>query len=304
MSEDNRAPEPLPDFSAVGIVGAGFMGSGIAQTAAAAGLNVTVYEPDSGPLENSRRRIEEWGEQAVTRNKISRDDADSLINRISYTTDADELSGVDVAIEAASEDVRIKRQIFSDLDQRLPGAIFLASNTSSVPIADLASSTTQPERVLGLHFFSPVPVMRLVEVVRSLDTSSEVAAAAHAFAKVLGKTPIETKDRAGFVVNMLLVPYLMSAVRMYEQGFASREDIDVGMQLGCSHPMGPLTLCDFVGLDVLQAICDSLYDEFKSPEYAAPALLKRMVASGRLGRKNGRGFYDYAQEKVLTGATA
>ena len=172
------------------------------------------------------------------------------------------------------------------------GAI-VASNTSSIPIAELAQAIRQPERVLGLHFFSPVPVMMLVEVVVALDTSSETVARARRFIERLGKRPIETKDRSGFIVNMLLVPYLMAAVRMYEEGFASREDIDNGMKLGCGHPMGPLTLCDFIGLDVLYAVCDSLYEEFKRDEYAPPPLMKRMVASGRLGRKSGRGFYDY-----------
>jgi 3-hydroxybutyryl-CoA dehydrogenase len=169
----------------------------------------------------------------------------------------------------------------------------VASNTSSIPIAELARPISDPERVLGLHFFSPVPVMRLVEVVRALDTSEETVGAARTFVERIGKRPIETKDRSGFIVNMLLVPYLMAAVRMYEDGFASREDIDAGMLLGCGHPMGPLALCDLIGLDVLYAVCNSLFDEFKRDEYAPPPLLKRMIASGRLGRKSGRGFYDY-----------
>ena len=169
----------------------------------------------------------------------------------------------------------------------------IASNTSSIPVTELAQAVNDPERVLGLHFFSPVPVMRLVEIVVALDTSAETVAATRAFAAAIGKTPIETKDRSGFVVNMLLVPYLMAAVRMFEDGFATREDIDEGMRLGCGHPMGPLTLCDFIGLDVLYAVCDSLYDEFKRPEYAPPPLLKRMVVSGHHGRKTGQGFYTY-----------
>src|SRR3984893_3900328 len=169
----------------------------------------------------------------------------------------------------------------------------VASNTSSIPIAELAQALRRPERVLGLHFFSPVPVMTLVELVIALDTSPETVAAARAFVERIGKRPIETKDRSGFIVNMLLVPYLMAAVRMYEDGFASREDIDAGMKLGCGHPMGPLVLCDFIGLDVLYAVCDSLYEEFKRDEYAPPPLMKRMLATGRLGRKSGRGFYEY-----------
>jgi 3-hydroxybutyryl-CoA dehydrogenase len=171
----------------------------------------------------------------------------------------------------------------------------LASNTSSIPIAQIASWTANPERVVGIHFFSPVPVMRLAEVVVALDTADQVVDRAETFVRQLGKHPIRTKDRSGFVVNMLLVPYLMAAVRMYEEGFASSEDIDDGMKLGCGHPMGPLTLCDFIGLDVLYAVCDSLYEEFKRPEYAPPPLLKRMVVSGHHGRKTGRGFYDYSK---------
>jgi 3-hydroxybutyryl-CoA dehydrogenase len=170
----------------------------------------------------------------------------------------------------------------------------LASNTSSIPIAQIASWTQDPRRVLGLHFFSPVPVMKLVEIVIGLDTDTRVVERAAFFAEQIGKHPIRTKDRSGFIVNMLLVPYLMAAVRMYEDGFASREDIDNGMKLGAGHPMGPLTLCDFIGLDVLYAVCDSLYEEFKRPEYAPPPLLKRMVVSGHHGRKTGRGFYEYA----------
>jgi 3-hydroxybutyryl-CoA dehydrogenase len=205
-------------------------------------------------------------------------------------------------IEAIVEDITAKREVFGQLDAILPEEALIASNTSSIPIAQLAAATERPDRVIGLHFFSPVPVMKLVEVVVALDTSPETVAAAKAFAERLGKRPIETKDRSGFIVNMLLVPYLMAAVRMYEDGFASREDIDAGMKLGCGHPMGPLTLCDFIGLDVLYAVCDSLYEEFKRDEYAPPPLMKRMVASGRLGRKSGRGFYEYAPEPVPTHA--
>jgi 3-hydroxybutyryl-CoA dehydrogenase len=191
------------------------------------------------------------------------------------------------------EDVQVKGKVFQRLDALLPDAM-LASNTSSIPIAQIASWTQEPQRVLGLHFFSPVPVMKLVEIVVGLDTDARVVERAAGFAAQIGKHPIHTKDRSGFIVNMLLVPYLMAAVRMYEEGFASREDIDDGMKLGAGHPMGPLTLCDFIGLDVLYAVCDSLYEEFKRPEYAPPPLLKRMVVSGHHGRKTGRGFYEYA----------
>jgi 3-hydroxybutyryl-CoA dehydrogenase len=180
-----------------------------------------------------------------------------------------------------------------EIESVVDASTIVASNTSSIPIAELAAVFERPERVLGLHFFAPVPVMRLVEVVNALDTSEAALAAARGFAERIGKRPIMTKDRSGFVVNMLLVPYLMAGVRMYEEGFATREDIDDGMRLGCGHPIGPLTLCDFIGIDVLYAVCDSLCEEFKRAEYAPPPLLERMVASGRLGRKSGRGFYDY-----------
>ena len=280
-------------ISRLGVVGAGFMGSGIAEAAAAAGIDVTVHEPEDAPLERSRTQLATSVARGVSRGKLSQEDADVLTERISYSSSFDDLLGVDAVIEAVVEDPRVKGKLFAQLDQALPEAQFLASNTSSIPIAELAAWTQQPERVLGLHFFSPVPVMRLVEVVIGLDTADRTVDCAAAFAETIRKQPIRTKDRSGFIVNMLLVPYLMAAVRMYEDGFASREDIDEGMRLGCGHPMGPLTLCDFIGLDVLYAVCGSLYEEFKRPEYAPPPLLKRMVVSGHHGRKAGRGFYEY-----------
>jgi 3-hydroxybutyryl-CoA dehydrogenase len=280
--------------SRVAVVGAGFMGSGIAESAASAGIDVTVYEPDAAPLERSRGRLAESVDRAVSRGKISREDADALVGRIAYTTSFDDLAGVDAVLEAVSEDPRLKGKLFQRLDEELPNARFLASNTSSIPIAELAAWTQRPERVVGLHFFSPVPVMKLVEVVVGLDTDEATVTTAEAFAAEIGKQSIRTKDRSGFIVNMLLIPYLIAAVRMYEEGFATREDIDQGMRLGCGHPMGPLTLCDFIGLDVLYAVCGSLYEEFKRPEYAPPPLLKRMVVSGHHGRKVGKGFYEYS----------
>jgi 3-hydroxybutyryl-CoA dehydrogenase len=281
------------EVSRVGVVGAGFMGSGIAESAASAGIDVTVFEPESAPLKRSRERLATSVGRAVSRGKLTAEDAEGLTARVAYTTELDDLDGVDAVLEAVTEDPRVKGKLFQRLDERLPDARFLASNTSSIPIAELAAWTRQPERVIGLHFFSPVPVMKLVEVVVALDTAEDTVAVAEDFATRMGKKPIRTKDRSGFIVNMLLVPYLMAAVRMYEDGFATREDIDDGMRLGCGHPMGPLTLCDFIGLDVLYAICDSLYEEFKRPEYAPTPLLKRMVVSGHHGRKTGKGFYDY-----------
>lgn len=267
------------------------MGSGIAEAAAVAGLEVTVREIDPDALERARGRIEASVSRGVERGKIEA--AEPVLGLVSYETEVGALDGADVVIEAVPEDAKLKRAVFSELSRTLDGEVILASNTSSIPIAELAAATDSPERVIGLHFFSPVPVMKLVEVVVALETSERTVERVRVLAERLGKTPILTKDRSGFVVNMLLVPYLMAAVRMYEEGFASREDIDTGMKLGCGHPMGPLALCDLIGLDVLYAVGNSLYEEFKRDEYAPPPLVKRMVAAGRLGRKTGRGFYYY-----------
>jgi 3-hydroxybutyryl-CoA dehydrogenase len=280
--------------TALGVAGAGFMGSGIAEAAARTGVHVTLYEPQQAQLDRSRARVEQSVAHGVERGKLTHEESVALLERIAWTTALDDLASAEVLIEAVVEDLDVKRELFARLDAVAPDARILASNTSSIPIASLAAATTRPERVCGLHFFSPVPVMQLIEIVIGLDTSLETIATADAFAAQLRKHPIRTKDRAGFIVNFLLTPYLMSAVRMLEDGFATREDIDEGMRLGCGHPMGPLTLCDFIGLDVLGAVCESLYDEFKQPQYAPPALLRRMLAAGRLGRKSGRGFYDYA----------
>jgi 3-hydroxybutyryl-CoA dehydrogenase len=283
----------MKSFTRIGVVGAGFMGSGIAESAAAAGVAAIVHEPQQTPLDRSRRALEASVARAVSRDKLDREAGDELIGRVTFTTRIEDLAPVEAVVEAVTEDPRVKGRLFQQLDAQLPEVRFLASNTSSIPIAELAAWTNRPERVLGLHFFSPVPVMKLVEVVMALDTAEDTVSQAEGFAEQIGKRAIRTKDRSGFIVNMLLVPYLMAAVRMYEDGFATREDIDEGMRLGCGHPMGPLTLCDFIGLDVLYAVCDSLYEEFKSSEYAPPPLLKRMVVSGHHGRKSGRGFYEY-----------
>jgi 3-hydroxybutyryl-CoA dehydrogenase len=290
--------------SVVGVVGAGFMGSGIAESAAAADKHVLLYEPDQAPLDRSREHLAASVARAVARGKLTDEQAAGLTDRVVYTTQLEDLRTADAVIEAIVEDPKVKGELFARLDTALPDAQFLASNTSSIPIAEIASWTQRPERVLGLHFFSPVPVMKLVEVVCALDTADETIATAETFAQEIGKHAIRTGDRSGFIVNMLLVPYLMAGVRMFEEGFASREDIDEGMKLGCGHPMGPLTLCDFIGLDVLYAVCDSLYDEFKRSEYAPPPLLKRMVMSGHHGRKTGRGFYSYESANARTGTTA
>lgn len=277
----------------VGVVGAGLMGSGIAESVARAGLAVHLHEPEPEPLARSRERVERSVARAVEGGKLEPAQAATLIETIDWTTDPDELVGSDLVVEAVTEDPEVKTSVFAELDRLLPEESIIASNTSSIPIAQLAAATARRERVIGLHFFSPVPVMRLVELVVGIDTGDDTVARCEAFVERLGKRPIRTKDRSGFIVNMLLVPYLMAGVRMYEDGFASREAIDEAMRLGCGHPMGPLELADFIGLDVLYAVCDSLFEEFKRAEYAPPPLMKRLVVSGHLGRKTGRGFYEY-----------
>jgi 3-hydroxybutyryl-CoA dehydrogenase len=284
----------MTDLGDIGVVGAGFMGSGIAESAARAGARVRLHEPAQAALDRSQARLKTSVDRAVARGKMDESAGRALVERVSFHTNIEDLAGSEVVIEAVFEDPEVKGPIFQTLDELLAPDAILASNTSSIPIAQLASWTRHRERVIGLHFFSPVPVMELVEIVVALDTADATVVKAEAFVEKIGKTSIRTKDRSGFIVNMLLVPYLMAAVRMYEDGFATREDIDKGMRLGASHPMGPLTLCDFIGLDVLYAVCDSLYEEFKRPEYAPPPLLKRMVVSGHHGRKTGRGFYEYA----------
>jgi len=279
------------------VIGGGLMGSGIAEVSAAAGLSVVVREVDEAAAAAARSRVEQSLARAVTRTKVSQQAAQDALDRIEFTSHLHELADVDLVIEAVPEDARLKTAVLAQVADVVEPHTLVASNTSSIPIAQLAAAVPDPSRVLGLHFFSPVPVMGLVELVVALDTSPETVERAREFIERIGKTAIETKDRSGFIVNMLLVPYLMAAVRMYEEGFASREAIDEGMKLGCGHPMGPLTLCDFIGIDVIYSVCDELYEEFKRPEYAPPPLLKRMVASGRLGRKTGRGFYEYAPSR-------
>jgi 3-hydroxybutyryl-CoA dehydrogenase len=279
----------------VGVIGGGLMGSGIAEVCARSRVDVTVVEADDDRAEQARARIEKSLDRAIRSGKLSDEDRGEAVERIAYSTTLADLEGSDAAIEAVVENEAVKRDVFLELDRVLPDATFLASNTSSVPIMKLAADTSRPERVLGLHFFNPVPVLPLVEIVRSIMTSEETIERARDFAEnTLGKTPIDSQDRAGFIVNALLVPYLLSAIRMYESGFASKEDIDRGMVKGCAHPMGPLALADLIGLDTLLAVSQSLYEEFRDTGSVAPALLNRMVEAGLLGRKSGRGFYDYS----------
>jgi 3-hydroxybutyryl-CoA dehydrogenase len=278
----------------VGVVGGGLMGSGIAEVCARAGIDVTVVEVDAQRAEAAQHRVERSLARAVRAGKLDESGLADAFERLAFTAELEALTGADAAIEAIVEAEEAKRHVFGALDQILPEAKFLASNTSSVPIMKLAAETSRPERVLGLHFFNPVPVLKLVEIVRSIMTSEEVRAEAKEFVHGLGKEVIDSQDRAGFIVNALLIPYILSAIRMYESGFASKGDIDRGMVLGCAHPMGPLALADLIGLDTLQYVAESMHDEFRDAADVSPPLLNRMVEAGLLGRKTGRGFYDYA----------
>jgi 3-hydroxybutyryl-CoA dehydrogenase len=273
------------------------MGSGIAEVCARAGLDVVVHEIDQATAEAGRGRLVKSLDRGLNAGKLSEQERDAALARLAFTTDLADFADRQLVVEAVVEDPATKVAIFRELDRYVTadGAI-LASNTSSIPIMKLGTATARPQQVIGIHFFNPVPVLRLVELVASLMTSAETVERSRAFAtESLDKRVIQSKDRAGFVVNALLIPYLLSAIRMMESGFASPEDIDTGMVEGCSHPMGPLRLTDLIGLDTTLAVAESLYEEFKEPLYAPPPLLSRMVDAGLLGRKTGRGFYEYAR---------
>lgn len=278
----------------VGIIGGGLMGSGIAEVCARAGHGVVVHEIDMEAAEAALARIHRSLDKGVERGKLTAEEAEATKTRIAISTDLDEQADREIVIEAATENEDVKKALFADLDRVVEDRnAILASNTSSIPITRLAAATERPSRVVGLHFFNPVPVMALVELITTVSTDPEVADSAQAFAEGVGKTVIRAKDRAGFVVNMLLVPYMLAGIRMFEAGVATKEDIDTGIRLGANHPMGPLELTDFVGLDTTKYVADVLFEEFKEPLYAAPPLLARMVEAGWLGRKSGRGFYEY-----------
>jgi 3-hydroxybutyryl-CoA dehydrogenase len=279
----------------VGVVGAGQMGGGIAEVCAKAGADVLVFEPSQELLDAGRARITKSLERARDKGKLEAADFDAAVGRLSYTTSLADLGDRQLTIEAIIEDEAVKAKVFAQLDEIVtdPDAV-LASNTSSIPIMKIAAATKNPGRVLGLHFFNPVPVLPLVELVSTLVTTDEAAARVEQFAAdTLGKQVVRCKDQSGFVVNALLVPYLLSAVRMVESGVASVEDVDRAIVAGLSHPMGPLRLSDLIGLDTMKLIADAMYDELKDAHYAAPPLLQRMVEAGQLGRKSGRGFYTY-----------
>jgi 3-hydroxybutyryl-CoA dehydrogenase len=281
----------------IGVVGCGLMGSGIAEVSARAGLDVVVHEIDHAAAEAGRGRLVKSLDRGLNAGKLSEAARDAALTRLAFTTDLADFADRELIVEAVVEDEATKVAIFHELDRHVAADdAILASNTSSIPIMKLGTATRRPEQVIGIHFFNPVPVLRLVELVASLMTSAETVERSRAFATdLLDKRVIQSKDRAGFVVNALLIPYLLSAIRMMESGFASPEDIDTGMVEGCSHPMGPLRLTDLIGLDTTLAVAESLYEEFKEPLYAPPPLLSRMVEARLLGRKTGRGFYEYSR---------
>ena len=279
----------------VGVVGAGLMGSGIAEICARSGLDTIVVEANADAVEHGRARIEHSLHRAIERGKLTKSEADALHKRLHFTEDLTQLKDRDIVIEAIVERLEDKVELFSKLDLITPRETILATNTSALPIIEIARATTRQDRVVGTHFFNPAPVMKLLELVRTIATSDDTVTEVKQLADRLDKRVIVAQDRGGFIVNLLLIPFLTNAVRLYESGFATKEDIDEGMKLGCGHPMGPLQLLDYIGLDTALFVCNALYEEYAVRDYAAPPLLKRMVAAGYLGRKTGRGFYEYAE---------
>jgi len=283
----------------VGVLGCGLMGSGIAQVSAAAGYHVRVRDTQASALEKGRREIERSLARFVEKGALDAAGRDATLERIGFVHDLEELSGCELVIEAVTEDLEIKNRLWAALDTVAPATTIFATNTSSLPVAAMAAVTSRPDRFVGLHFFSPVPVMPLVEVVRAVTTSPATLAAALGFARSLGKETVVARDTPGFIVNLLLIPYLLDAVRAVEHGVAGVADLDTAMRLGCGHPMGPLALLDLVGLDTGCRAADAMYEEFRDPRYAVPPLLRRLVTVGWLGRKSGRGFYDYSADPAV-----
>jgi 3-hydroxybutyryl-CoA dehydrogenase len=284
------------DVRRVAVVGSGVMGSGIAEVCARGGLDVLVLEASDDLAAVGRARIERSMTTAVDRGRLDAGDRDRALARIRMTSRAEDLSDAELVLEAATEDPALKRDVFARLDTVMPADVVFGSNTSSIPIGDLGAATTRPDRVVGMHWFNPVPAMSLIEIVRAIATSDETVAFARAFGERLGKTTVLSRDRAGFIVNTLLIPYLNDAIRMLEERFATREDIDAAVHLGLNHPMGPLRLADLIGLDTCLSIAEVLFEEYRDARFAPPPLLRRMVTAGRLGRKSGAGFYeDYGE---------
>jgi 3-hydroxybutyryl-CoA dehydrogenase len=294
------------EIKKVGVLGCGLMGSGIAQVAAMAGFDVSVLEVEQKYLDKGFAGIEKslakFAERPVDKGGITAQQKDAARARLKGTTNRQDLADCDIVIEAIIENVQQKRDMYDSLDRIVKREAIFATNTSSISVTELMAATKRPERFIGLHFFNPVPLMRLVEVVKTIATAPDVYEAAYEFGEKLGKVPVRTSDKTGFIVNRLLVPYLLDAIRAYEEGVGSIEDIDNAMKLGCGYPMGPFTLLDFVGLDTTYYITHVMYDEFKERRFASPPLLKRLVMAGWYGRKTGRGFYDYADpEKPVAG---
>lgn len=285
----------MTNIKTVGVLGAGLMGSGIAQVCAQSGFTTKSREVSDALCQRGKASIEKSFARAIekSKGKVTEADRDAAMSRLSFTTNLRDLADCDIVIEAVVEDIEVKNAMWKELDGLCPPHTIFASNTSSLTIAAMAAATTRPGQVVGLHFFNPVPVMKLVEVVRTVTTSDATFDTAYAFARQLGKEPIAAKDNSGFVVNLLLVPYLVDAINQLEHGVASVEDIDKGMMLGTGYPMGPFTLLDFVGLDTTYKIAEIMFDEYREKRYAPPPLLKRMVLAGMFGRKSGKGFYDY-----------
>lgn len=281
------------EIKKVGVVGCGLMGGGIAQVAAQSGYEVVVSEVNDELLKAGLERIKSNLSRSVTKGKMTEDEMNQVLGRIKGTLAIESFKDCDIVIEAVIENMAEKRKLYAELDRVCPPHTILASNTSSLTVIEMAAATKRQDRFVGLHFFNPVPMMQLAEVVRTIATSEATLETTKKFAQSLGKTAVIAKDTPGFIVNRLLVPYLLDAIRVYESGVASREDIDEGMRLGCNHPMGPLTLADFIGLDTLYFIANIMFEEFKEPRFAPPTLLKRMVLAGQYGRKTGKGFYDY-----------
>jgi 3-hydroxybutyryl-CoA dehydrogenase len=279
----------------VGVVGCGLMGSGIAQVCAQAGYPVTVREISQDLLDKGLQSIQKFLSTGVERKKLTEEQKNQILSRIKGTTRLEDLGDCDLIIEAVVEDIHIKKEVFGALDKICPSETILASNTSSLTIIEMAAATRRPDRVVGLHFFNPAPLMKLVEVVRTIATNEEVFQTAFEFVKSLGKEPVAAKDNSGFIVNFLLIPYLLGAIRALENGLASKEDIDKAMKLGCGYPMGPFELLDFVGLDTTYRVANIFFEEYRDRLYAPPPLLKKMVLAGYLGRKSGKGFYDYTK---------
>lgn len=284
----------MSGITRVGVLGCGLMGSGIAQAAATAGFTTLARDVGQPVLDRGRSGILKSLGRLAEKGKLTTDDRDAASARLSFTTDIDALRECDIIIEAVTEDLDLKNDLWRKLDGLCPPRTIFASNTSSLTIAAMAAATSRADRFVGLHFFNPVPLMPLVEVVRTVTTSQETFDRAYAFARALGKEPVAATDSPGFIVNLLLVPYLLDGARALERGVASIQDLDRAMQLGCGHPMGPLTLLDYIGLDTVVRISDIMFDAYREPRYAAPPLLRRMVIAGFYGRKNGRGFYDYS----------